>query len=243
MAAERGFCRSCPSWIVMRRASGIRAANSLLFAGGTALSWSPQTTRVGTSIQPRTGMLDQVEMARICHSKPNGCGRGQRVPRFGVSNIWVTSLGRPGTAPTPQAVASSTSRFTRVGWPTANCWATAPPWEYPTTSAFSTPTASRTRAATSDNIGIEYGTTGVSLAPTPGASNAMTVLSRSAPAKDVQLFIGRDMPLSNNTGSPDPVVRTAIRRPPIESTNVSESTVSDEWVMRWPGRNYPGLSR
>jgi hypothetical protein len=227
----------------MRRASGMRAANSLLFAGGTALSWPPQTTRVGASMQPRTGMLDQVEMARICQSKPNGSGRGHRVPRFGVSRIWVTSLARPGTAPTPQAVASSTSRFTRVGWPTANCWATAPPWEYPTTSAFWMPTASRTRAATSDNIGIEYGTTGVSLAPTPGASNAMTVLSRSAPAKDAQLSIGRDMPLSNNTAAPDPVVRAAIRRPPVESTNVSESTVSDEWVMRWPGRKCLGLSR
>ena len=194
-------------------------------------------------MQPRTGMLDQVEMAASCQSKPNGCGRGHRVSRFGVSKIWVTSRGWPGTAPTPQAVASSTSRFTRVGWPTANCWATAPPWEYPTTSAFSMPTASRTRAATSDNIGIEYGTTGVSLAPTPGASNAMTVLSRSAPAKNAQLSIGRDMPLSNNTGSPDPVVRAAMRRPPIERTNVSESTVSDEWVTRWPERNYPGLSR
>ena len=42
---------------------------------------------------------------------------------------------------------------------------------------FSMPNASRTRAAISANIGIEYGTTGVSLAPTPGASNAMTVLS------------------------------------------------------------------
>ena len=138
-------------------------------------------------MQPRTGMLDQVEMAASCQSKPNGCGRGHRVSRFGVSKIWVTSRGWPGTAPTPQAVASSTSRFTRVGWPTANCWATAPPWEYPTTSAFSMPTASRTRAAISDNIGIEYGTTGVSLAPTPGPSNAMTVLSRSAPAKNAQL--------------------------------------------------------
>ena len=147
----------------------MRAANSLLFAGGTALSCSPQTTRVGASMQPRTGMLDQVEMARICHSKPSGSGRGHRVPRFGVSSIWVRSLGRPGTAPTPQAVASSTSRFTRVGWPTANCWATAPPWEYPTTSAFWMPTASRTRAATSDNMGIEYGTTGVSLAADPGS--------------------------------------------------------------------------
>ena len=65
----------------------MRAANSLLFAGGTALSWSPQTTRVGGSMQPRTGMLDQVEMARICHSKPNGSGRGHRVPRFGVSRF------------------------------------------------------------------------------------------------------------------------------------------------------------
>ena len=41
----------------------MRAASSRLFAGGTALSWSPQTTRVGASMQPRTGMLDQVEMA------------------------------------------------------------------------------------------------------------------------------------------------------------------------------------
>ena len=221
----------------------MRAASSRLFAGGTALSWSPQTTRVGASMQPRTGMLDQVEMAASCQSKPNGCGRGHRVSRFGVSKIWVTSRGWPGTAPTPQAVASSTSRFTRVGWPTANCWATAPPWEYPTTSAFSMPTASRTRAATSDNIGIEYGTTGISLAPTPGPSNAMTVLSRSAPAKSAQLAIGRDMPLSNNTGSPDPVLRAAMRRPLIESTNVSESTVSGEWVTCWPGRNYPALSR
>ena len=168
MAAGPGFCRSCPAWIVTRRASRMRAASSRLFAGGTALSWSPQTTRVGASMQPRTGMLDQVEMAAICQSKPNGSGRGHRVSRFGVSKSWVTSRGCPGTAPTPQAVASSTSRFTRVGWPTANCWATAPPWEYPTTSAFSMPTASRTRAAISANMGIEYGTTGVSLAPTPG---------------------------------------------------------------------------
>ena len=70
MAAERGFCRSCPAWIVTRRASGMRAANSLLFAGGTALSWSPQTTRVGASMQPRTGMLDQVEMARAARASP-----------------------------------------------------------------------------------------------------------------------------------------------------------------------------
>ena len=63
----------------------MRAASSLLFAGGTALSWSPQTTRVGASMQPRTGMLDQVEMAAICQSKPNGSGRGHRVSRFGVS--------------------------------------------------------------------------------------------------------------------------------------------------------------
>ena len=41
----------------------------------------------------------------------------------------------------------------------------------------------------------------------PGAVKAMTVLPRSAPAKNVQLSIGRDMPLSNNTGSPDPVIR------------------------------------
>jgi hypothetical protein len=93
------------------------------------------------------------------------------------------------------------------------------------------------------HIGIEYGTTGVSLAPTPGPSKATAVLSRSAPAKDTQLATGRDMPLSNNTGSPDPVVRAAMRRPPIESMNVSESTIPGEWVMRWPGRNYPGLSR
>jgi hypothetical protein len=94
------------------------------------------------------------------------------------------------------------------------------------------PTASSTRAAISDNIGIEYGTTGVSLAPTPGPSKATTVLSRSAPAKDAQLAIGRDKPLSNNSGSPDPVLRAAMRRPPIESTNVPESTLSGEWVMR-----------
>jgi hypothetical protein len=92
-------------------------------------------------------------------------------------------------------------------------------------------------------MGIEYGTTGVSLAPTPGASNAMTVLSRSAPAKYAQLSIGRDMPLSNNTGSPDPVVRAAMRRPPIGSMNVSESTIAGEWVMRRPVRNNRGLSR
>ena len=36
---------------------------------------------------------------------------------------------------------------------------------------------SRTPAAISANMGIEYGTTGVWLAPTPGASNAITVLS------------------------------------------------------------------
>ena len=42
---------------------------------------------------------------------------------------------------------------------------------------FRVPTASRTRAAISANMGIVYGTTGVSLAPTPGASNAITVLS------------------------------------------------------------------
>jgi hypothetical protein len=41
----------------------MRAASSLLFAGGTALSWSPQITRVDAWMQPRKGMLDQVEMA------------------------------------------------------------------------------------------------------------------------------------------------------------------------------------
>ena len=156
----------------------MRAASSLLFAGGTALSWSPQTTRVGASMQPRTGMLDQVEMAAICHSKPNGCGRGHRVSRFGVSNSWVTSRGCPGTAPTPQAVASSTSRFTRVAMADrqllGDCAAVGvsddirfldaelhrgPVQRYPPTWASSTePPEFRSR-------------------PTPGASNAMTVLS------------------------------------------------------------------
>ena len=41
-----------------------------------------------------------------------------------------------------------------------------------------------------------------------------------------QLSIGRDMPLSNNTGSPDPVARAATRRPPIESTVASESNAA-----------------
>ena len=61
-------------------------------------------------MQPRTGMLDQVEMAAICQNKPNGFGRGHRVSRFSVSKSWVTSRGCPGTAPTPQAVASSTRK-------------------------------------------------------------------------------------------------------------------------------------
>ena len=60
----------------------MRAASSRLFAVGTALSWSPQTTRVGASMQPRTGMLDQVEMAASCQSKPNGCG--SRPPCFAI---------------------------------------------------------------------------------------------------------------------------------------------------------------
>ena len=67
-------------------------------------------------MQPRKGMLDQVEMAAICQNKPTGSGRGHRVARFGVSKVRVTSRGWPGTAPTPQAVASNTSRFTRVTW-------------------------------------------------------------------------------------------------------------------------------
>jgi hypothetical protein len=46
----------------------------------------------GASMQPRTGMLDQ-EMAAICQSTPNGSGRGNRVARFGVIKIWVTSRG------------------------------------------------------------------------------------------------------------------------------------------------------
>src|SRR5271156_1677707 len=197
MAAGPGFCRSCPARIVTRRALEMRAASSLLFAGGTAVSWSPQITSVDASMQPRTGMLDQVEIAAICQSTPNGSGGGQGVARFGASEMRGASRPRPGTSPTPQEVDSSMSRFTRAGWPTASCCATAPPWENPTTSAFSMPTASRTRAATSDNIGIEYGTTGVSLAPTPGPSNVMTVVPRSAPAKNVQLSIGRDKPLSS----------------------------------------------
>ena len=176
-AAGPDFCRSCPAWIVTRRASGMRAASILLFAGGTALSPAPQTISVGASMRPRSPMLDQVEIAAICQRRPSGSGCAQRVPSFGRSNIRVTSWARPGTDPTPQEVASSTSRFTRLGCPTANCWATAPPWEYPTTSAFAMPNASRTRAAISANMGIECGTTGVWLAPTPGASNAMTVLS------------------------------------------------------------------
>ena len=68
-------------------------------------------------------------------------------------------------------------------------------------------------------------------------------LSRSALAKCAQLSIGRDMPLSNNTGSPDPVARAATRRPPIESSIASESTIPGEGLIRWSGRNYPALSR
>ena len=68
-------------------------------------------------------MLDQVGDGPICQSMPNGSGRGHRVPRLGLSKMRVTSRLRPGTAPTPHAVDSSTSRFTRVGWPTASCWA------------------------------------------------------------------------------------------------------------------------
>ena len=38
VAAGTGSCRSCPAGIVTRRASGMRAASILLFAGGTAVS-------------------------------------------------------------------------------------------------------------------------------------------------------------------------------------------------------------
>ena len=100
-------------------------------------------------------MLDQVEIAAICQSRPSGSGCAQRVPSFGRSNIRVTSWARPGTDPTPQEVASSTSRFTRLGCPNAICGATAPPNENPTTSAVATPNSSRTRTAMSDNIAIE----------------------------------------------------------------------------------------
>jgi hypothetical protein len=38
-------------------------------------------------MQPRTGMLDQVEVAASCQSKPNGSGRGHCVARFGASKM------------------------------------------------------------------------------------------------------------------------------------------------------------
>ena len=74
MAAGPGFCRSCPAWIVTRRASRMRAASSRLFAGGTALSWSPQTTRVGASMQPRTGCWTRLRWQRSARTSPTDAG-------------------------------------------------------------------------------------------------------------------------------------------------------------------------
>ena len=57
----------------------MRAASILLFAGGTALSPAPQTISVAVSMRGRSPMLDQVEIAAICQSRPSGSGGAQRV--------------------------------------------------------------------------------------------------------------------------------------------------------------------
>ena len=67
-------CRSWPAGSITSSASGMRRASKVLFAGGTTRSRLPQTTRVGARIAPRNGMLDQLEIARECHSAPTASG-------------------------------------------------------------------------------------------------------------------------------------------------------------------------
>ena len=65
---------------MVREAPGIRPARTLLFEGGTTLSRLPQTTSVGALIEPRKGMLDQLDTAKDCHKRPSGSGSGQGLP-------------------------------------------------------------------------------------------------------------------------------------------------------------------
>jgi hypothetical protein len=85
---------------------------SLLFEGGTTLSWSPLTTGVGASMPPRMGMSDQVEIAMSCRSNPKKSGSGHRV--FGAVHA-ISGLPLDGGRGRPRHHMTSTAG--RVGSP------------------------------------------------------------------------------------------------------------------------------
>ena len=114
------------------------------------------------------------------------------------------SLDRTAFSP-PQFVQPKTKLFTRSAWRSANSWAIMPPIEMPNTCARSMPNPSRTPAVSSANMAIEYGSSGLSLRPTPRLSNAMVRKDSAKPGRfQCQPTVLTVNPMMSKSGSPRP---------------------------------------
>ena len=130
------------------------------------------------------------------------------------------ATGRGGIPPSPGAVAHSTSRRTRSGARRANSWASAPPNEYPSTSADSSASASITPRTISASRSMRSGHRGRWEPPTPGASKAISSRPPKCCSSGSHMSRLAPIPVINSSGRPRPLRPIRNRRPAISTKPV-----------------------
>ena len=138
-----------------------------------------------------------------------GClrpGAGTRGPRSAARSPGaLRTEGRAGTMGVPMAVATSTSRRHLARWDAANCWATPPPQEMPSTSTRSWPSSVSMAAISRQSPLNRYGLDAGGEPPMPGGSNLITSTAGSSSRTNGSSSSSRaPMPLISSSGSRGP---------------------------------------
>src|SRR6202044_3864433 len=110
----------------------------------------------------------------------------------------------------------------------ANCCASAPPQDSPSTSTTPIPSSDSTRPSTQARYGNPYGSIDVGDPPAPGTSNLTTVESGSSCSTSGSSTSRlAPMPLHNTSGTPVPHrTFTRIRCPPVATEHSSPTALT-----------------
>ncbi len=221
----------------------------LAFAEGTSASAVPVITKVSWASCGNHAMLDHSDDAAICSANPLSRGPVAHLAPNSRCMRWDHWLAIPrgphpddvreisaaiaahqlagllGVPPRPHDVEARTSLRTLAGMSWANCWATIPPKDRPSTSARSMASSSSRSPRSAAYSRIVRPARRPSIRPFPG----VPTLIRSNPSRcrSSGVHVDSDIPIpfSSRIGGPVPLRRTRRCRPSIQAGR-SDSVVT-----------------